>query len=201
MGPQSPQRGRVSRSTIANRLYRLRRFSKWSVRRGEEIGMFWFVVRFIHVVAGVGWLGEVVTVNFVLLPALFKARPADRAPLLNNVFPFVFRLATVLGAIAGASGLALLLWTTQLQPEHLLLSPSGRFVLIGGTLGALLYAFHVFQESGTEQSLANTLAIATDADDPQARARFLSHLALFPRIGLLLLLVIVLLMVAAAHLP
>jgi amino acid transporter len=201
MGPQSPQRGRVSRSTIANRLYRLWRFSKWSARRGEEIDVFWFVVRFIHVVAGVGWLGEVVTVNFVLLPVLFKARPADRAALLNNVFPSVFRLATVLGAIAGASGLALVLWTTQLQPGHLLLSPSGRFVLVGGTLGALLYAFHVFQESGAEQSLANTLAVATDADDPQARARLLSHLALFPRIGLLLLLVIVLLMVAAAHLP
>ncbi len=32
-----------------------------------------FLLRLVHVVAGVGWAGEVLTVNFVLLPALSKA--------------------------------------------------------------------------------------------------------------------------------
>ncbi len=69
-----------------------------------------FVLRLVHVVAGVGWAGEVLTVNFVLLPALFKARADERVTLVQSVFPHVFRLATVLGGIAIVSGLGLLAW-------------------------------------------------------------------------------------------
>jgi uncharacterized membrane protein len=59
-----------------------------------------FVLRLVHVVAGVGWAGEVLTVNFVLLPALFKARADERVTLLQTVFPYAFRLATLLAGIA-----------------------------------------------------------------------------------------------------
>ena len=54
-----------------------------------------YIVRLVHIVSGVGWLGEVITINFVLLPALFHARSDDRLVLLHNVFPYLFRLATV----------------------------------------------------------------------------------------------------------
>lgn len=161
----------------------------------------WFVVRAVHVLAGVGWLGEVLTINFVLLPALFKARADERATLLTTVFPYVFRLATVLGGLAGVSGLALLLATTQFHPALLLGSRSGRLILIGGVLGALLYAFHLFQESGAERSLAGALVFTTDQDNPHAVESLLRHLALFPRVGLLLLLIVAGLMLAAVHLP
>jgi uncharacterized membrane protein len=69
----------------------------------------WFLVRLVHNVAGVGWLGEVLTVNFVLLPVLSTARSDECARLVQIVFPYVFHLATALGGIAMVSGLALLL--------------------------------------------------------------------------------------------
>ena len=52
-----------------------------------------FLLRLVHVVAGVGWAGELLTVNFVLLPALLKARADERVTLLQTVFLYVFRLA------------------------------------------------------------------------------------------------------------
>jgi uncharacterized membrane protein len=160
-----------------------------------------FALRLVHVVAGVGWAGEVLTLNFVLLPALFKARANDRAMLLQTVFPYVFRLATVLGGIAIISGLGLLAWYTQLDLTRLVTSTWGWRVLVGGSLGGGLYAFHVLQESGMEHSLAAHLVFLTDTDDPRVAEPLLRHLALFPRIGIVVLLLVIGLMSAAARLP
>ncbi len=157
------------------------------------------VARILHVIAGVSWLGEVVTINFVLLPALFKARGDDRLVLLSTVFPYVFRLATALGGIAVASGLALFLWYTRLDPLAALRSHWGWYILIGGTLGALLFAFHLFQESGAERSVAAHLAFVLDSDDTGQVQALLKHLALFPRLGMLVLIAVIILMISAAH--
>lgn len=51
-------------------------------------------MRLAHVIAGVRWLREVVTINFVLVPALLSAKTEERQMLLSTVFPRVFRLAT-----------------------------------------------------------------------------------------------------------
>ncbi|MGH2460758.1 MAG: hypothetical protein ACRDIY_18030 [Chloroflexota bacterium] len=158
-----------------------------------------FVVRLAHVIAGVSWLGEVITINFVLLPALFGARDDDRQVLLSTVFPHVFRLATVLGGTAVASGFVLLLWFTSFHPLAALHSHWGWYIVVGGTIGAAVYAFHLFQESGAERSIAARLTFVVDADDPRETRRMLKHLARFPRVGMAVLVVVVALMVCAAH--
>lgn len=160
---------------------------------------FLYIVRLVHVVSGVGWLGEVITINFVLLPALFRAKTDDRLVLLNTVFPYIFRLATVLGGAALLSGLIMVLWYTQLHLLHLADSSWGRLIAAGGILGGLLYFFHVFQEAGAEQSLAAELAFTLESDDPRALRRLMNHLAIFPRGGMALLVIIIALMGAAAH--
>lgn len=158
-----------------------------------------YLARLIHLISGVGWLGEVITINFVLLPALFRARSDDRIVLLNTVFPLIFRLATVLGGAALLTGLIMVLWYTQLHVLSILASAWGRYILIGGGLGAVLYFFHVFQEAGAERSLAAELAFTLDSDDPKAVERLMRHLAIFPRGGMALLVIIIALMSAAAH--
>ncbi len=158
-----------------------------------------FAVRLAHVVAGVSWLGEVVTINFVLLPALFHAVGDDRLVLLSTVFPRLFRLATVLGGTTVASGLVLFLWYTNLNPLASLRGQWAWLILGGGTVGAALYAFHLFQESGAERSVAAHLAFVVDADDPREAQRLLTHLAFFPRLGMVVLVAVVALMVGAAH--
>jgi len=157
-----------------------------------------FVVRLVHVVAGLAWLGEVATVNFVLLPALSRATPGQRVTLLELVFPLVFRLATVLAGTAVAAGLVLALAITDGDLLSLFDSARGLRIVIGGTLGAGLFAFHLFQESGMEGSLATRLAATRD--DPEAADLILRRLRIVPRVGLALLLVIVVLMSAAARL-
>ncbi len=51
------------------------------------MGEIMYLLRLVHIVAGLGWLGEVITINFVLLPALFKASQEDRLILMHLVFP------------------------------------------------------------------------------------------------------------------
>jgi len=157
------------------------------------------IVRTIHLLAGVSWLGEVITINAVLLPVLFAAKREERLILLSAVFPRVFRLATVLGGLAVGTGLVLFLWSTRLQPLAAVRSRWGELILAGGVLGAALFAFHLFQESGAEQSIAAHLAFALDSDDPRETRRLLRRLAFFPRAGMLVLIAVIGMMTAAAH--
>ena len=118
--------------------------------------------------------------------------------LLELVFPLVFRLATVLAGTAVAAGLVLALAITDGDLLSLFDSARGLRIVIGGTLGAGLFAFHLFQESGMEGSLATRLAATRD--DPEAADLILRRLRIVPRVGLALLLVIVVPMSAAARL-
>ncbi|MCC6617947.1 MAG: hypothetical protein IT341_02780 [Chloroflexi bacterium] len=158
-----------------------------------------FVTRFVHVVSGVGWLGEVVTVNFVLLPALASADAELRARILTAVFPFVFRLATVLGGIAVVSG-AIVFWIMSGGDlARLVDSTWGQRILLGGVFGGPLFAFHLLQESRWEGGLGKRLVAAEH--DPAASDRILRHLNVIPRIGLAILVACVFFMSAATRLP
>ncbi len=157
-----------------------------------------FGVRFVHIVTGLGWLGEVLTVNFVLLPALVHVEPAVRGKILTAVFPLVFRLATILAGTAIVSG-AIVFWIMSGGDLTKLVDTTwGQRILIGGLLGGPLFLFHLFQESRMEGSLARRLAAIED--DPVASDRILRHLRVIPRIGLAILVASVLFMSAAARL-
>lgn len=157
-----------------------------------------YVLRLIHVLAGVGWFGEVVTVNVVLLPVLERASSEDRDRLLALVFPRVFRLATVLGGVAVGSGLILAGWYTRGHVAHVLGDAWGQRVLAGAALGGALYAFHLFQEGHLEHAFEARLRAAARAPGAE---RLLQRLIWIPRIGGGVLLLVIGLMVAAAHLP
>ncbi|MBN9493797.1 hypothetical protein J0H33_10695 [bacterium] len=162
---------------------------------------FMFAVRLVHVIAGVSWLGEVITINFVLLPALFRATADDRNVLLVTVFPYIFRLATALGGLAIVSGAGLVLWNTRLDLSLLVSTSWGWRILVGGIIGLVIFVFHLVEESGAERSLAAELVFLRDNGDEEAAKRLLNHLAIFPRVGMLILMVVVGLMVAAVWLP
>lgn len=158
-----------------------------------------FIVRLVHIISGVGWVGEVLTVNFVLLPALLSLEPASRGFLLQTVFPFVFRLATYLGGLAVISGATMFLLMTGGDFASALEAEWGRRILVGGILGAGLLIFHLVQESVWEGSLASRLIAS--ADDPAQSDALLRRLRIAPRVGLAIILVTVILMSAAARLP
>lgn len=157
-----------------------------------------FGVRFVHVVSGLGWLGEVLTVNFVLLPALMRVAPAMRGTILVTVFPLVFRLATILAGTAIVSGAVVYWIMSDGDLTKLVDTTWGQRILVGGLLAGPLFLFHLLQESRMEGSLARRLALIED--DPVASDRVLRHLRVIPRVGLAILVASVLFMSAAARL-
>lgn len=149
----------------------------------------------LHFLSGTAWLGEVLTINFVLLPAL-RDLPADRKPeFIRNIFPRIFKLASILALTAVFSGAVLV--TLSASWDKVLLRPFNRWgaaILAGGILGLLLTAFHIVVESKL-QPLVRRLSNEGDSKDLKRILRFFN---LVPRTGLGVILVITLLMIAAA---
>lgn len=153
------------------------------------------VVRWVHIVSGVAWLGEVLTVNLVLIPALMNLNKDARGAFIREVFPRVFRLASVLSATAIISGAVMnYLMTGWNDPGALLGSRWGISILIGGSLGLLLTLFHFFVETRLE-GVAGT---ADDLSETEVE-KIVSVLTMVPRVGLLIVALVVLLMMYAAR--
>lgn len=169
------------------------------LRGGRALTDILFAVRLVHVLSGVGWFGEVVTVNLVLIPALARVDGALRERMLTVVFPRVFILATVLAGIAVASGATVFLLMSGGNLGLLVGSTWGNRILVGGLAGGLLFLFHLVQESRWEGSLASRLIAAQD--DPAETRELLRRLRVIPWIGLVMLLVTIALMSAASRLP
>lgn len=158
------------------------------------------IVRYIHIVAGVSWLGEVMVINFVLVPAIGDAEGESRVALIENVFPRLFKLATALGGLAVVTGAFLISWYTKFHLSVLTSSHWGWFVSIGGLMTLVLYLFHLFQEENVEHTLMSSLVEATKKRNKPATEALLRKLKILPRAGMVVLLIAILLMVAAAHL-
>lgn len=149
--------------------------------------------RWIHILGGAAWFGEVATVAFVLVPALRRAEPAKRAWLLQNVFPTVFRLASVLVGMAwvGGVGLYLSMHGWRIDWAGLVGTRWGRSILVGGVLGFLLGLFHYTLEERLEGAAIHATG---EADE-----RVLRYLTIIPRVGLGIIVVIIVSMMYAAR--
>jgi uncharacterized membrane protein len=108
---------------------------------------FLIPLRWVHVIAGSTWFGEVVVINFILIPVLGTLGVEERRRFLTTVFPRIFRMASVLSATAVISGLALLTLVTKGDFSLLFTGRWGLAILLGGTLGTLLTVFHFFMEN------------------------------------------------------
>lgn len=153
------------------------------------------VVRWVHVISGISWVGEVITINFVLVPVVIKLSKEERGVFVRNVFPRIFRLASVLAGTAVVSGAIMnYLLTGWKNLDVVLSSRWGLSIAIGGALGLLLALFHFFVEFRLEP------AAESEEDLPDSEIeKMLSTLKMIPRIGLVVLIIVVLLMMIAAR--
>jgi uncharacterized membrane protein len=150
------------------------------------------IVRWVHIISGVAWLGEVLAINFVLLPALLNMEKKDRGAFIRQIFPRVFRLASVLSLLAIFSGTTMSYLITGWKNLGPLLSTRwGIGILIGGGLGLGLTLFHFLAESRLEP-------VAAKADEADVE-KIISVLKVVPRVGLVVIVAIVLLMMYAAR--
>ncbi|MCW5887514.1 MAG: hypothetical protein KIT07_05270 [Anaerolineales bacterium] len=152
--------------------------------------------RWAHVLAGAAWLGEVIVIVFVLVPAALKMELAARLEFIGRVFPRIFQLASVLAFITLAAGATL---NYQLTGWHNLgayfSSPRGVFIALGGGLGLLLALFHFFVEHRIEPGVKGMAAEVT----PREAERIVKVLRILPRVGLSVMLVIFVSMMIGAR--
>ncbi len=137
-------------------------------------------IRWIHVFAASAWFGEVIVINFILVPVLSHFEGEARKRFLGTVFPRVFRLASVLSATTVITG-GYLLW--RYTGGNLAVLPETRWgtcLMIGGIMGLLLTLFHFF----VEDKLARRVGIGRPdtaqaiVEDVHVKLKFL------PRVGL-----------------
>ncbi len=145
---------------------------------------FLIPIRWIHVIAGSLWVGEVAVINFILIPVLGKLDVDQRRNFLTTVFPRVFRMASVLSATAVITGLSLVTIITKGDFGMLLVGRWGHAIAFGGTLGTLLTLFHFFMEN----RLAKKIGIGCEYIPSDAQLADVHHkLKIIPRGGMLVI--------------
>ena len=174
----------------------------WLIAAGADgLALTAYLMRLVHVLAAMVWIGLIVFVNFVQLVALGSADEAQRAFLHKAIVPKVawwFRHAST---VAVLTGILLLLLSGYLLPALIygtgVFMPAARVLLLwGGVILAL--AMWMFVHMYIWPNMQVVLGMRAGDDLAKAAAR--GRVILFARLNLLLSLPVVLAMVAAAHL-
>lgn len=155
---------------------------------------FYIIIRTIHQLAAALWLGEVLVLNFILLPVLSKYEGDLRRRVITSIFPRVFKLASILSATVVITGLYMVFYLTNGNLQILLNGRWGLSILIGGSLGIMLTIFHFF----LEDKLAKKIMLGKQGDHEKLAEVHLK-MKVVPRIGLTILMLIFLLMINAVH--
>jgi uncharacterized membrane protein len=174
----------------------------WLIAAGTDThGLISFLIRLVHVLAAMVWIGLVLFVNFIQLVVLQSADESSRAFLHKAVVPAVawwFRHASTTAVVSGA---LLLVLGGYLLPSIAYGSgvyvPTARAVLMWiGVIGAL--AMWMFVHMYIWPNMQVVLGMRAGDDAAKAAAR--ERVVLFARLNLILSLPVVFAMVAAAHL-
>lgn len=174
----------------------------WIAFAGVDIFAFLvFLVRLLHVLAAMIWIGMVVFVNFVQLLVLRDADEPTRGFLHKAMVPRVawwFRHASTVAVLSGA---LLLLLAGYLLPSLVygtsVYVPAERAVLLWvGVIGALaMWMFvHMFIWPNMQ------VVLGMRPGDAEAKAQARARVVMFARLNLVLSVPVTLAMVAAAHL-
>jgi len=155
-------------------------------------------VRWIHVMASTAWFGEVVVINFVLVPVLSHFEGDARKRFLGTVFPRVFRLASVLSATAVVTG-GILFWRVSngFDLGFMTQSRYGISLLIAATMATLLTLFHFF----VEDRLARRVGIGNPDTSQEIVEDVHVKLKFLPRAGLGVITTIFFLMMFSLRAP
>ena len=167
----------------------------------DSVEVFSFLVRLLHVLAAMVWVGLIVFVNFVQLVALQGADDQVRGFFAKSVIPQVAAWYRHASTLAVATGAILLVTSGYLLPSLAYATevgtPPARAVLLwAGVLGGLaMWMFvHMYIWPNVQ------VMIGLRVGDAEAKARARDKVVLFARLNLILAVPVTLAMVAAAHL-
>lgn len=172
-----------------------------AISGADTLGFVSFVLRAVHVLAAIVWVGMIWFVNFVQHPAVVGADDAGRGTLMRLVVPnvaWIFRHASHLVILSGAllllpTGYLLSAWVYG-APVYLSLAKTGSMVV--AAVGAIV--MWALVHHAIWPSLQVVLGERPGNAEAKAAAR--AKVALYARANLLLAIPVTVLMVAAAHL-
>jgi uncharacterized membrane protein len=167
----------------------------------DRFGLLAFLLRLIHVLAAMIWVGLVVFVNFVQLVALKAGDEVTRGVIHTAIVPRVawwFRHASTVTVLSGA---VLLVFAGYLLPAliygtSVFIPAAKAIVLWTAVLGAL--AMWMFVHMYIWPNMQVVLGLRPGAADAKSAAR--ARVILFARLNLIIALPVALGMIAAAHL-
>jgi uncharacterized membrane protein len=172
-----------------------------AVERGDALGLASFLLRAVHVLGAMVWIGLVWFVNLIQHEALGEADATERAAIVRLVVPRVahsFRHASHLTVATGALLLATTgyVLTGPVFAAEVHLPASRELMLWLGALGGI--AMWVIVHVLIWKHLKVVLGI--DPGDAEARATARATAGFWARVNLMLAIPVTLSMVAAAHL-
>jgi len=164
-------------------------------------GLISVVLRFVHVVSAMGWVGLIVFVNFIQLRALQEADDASRRAISKWIVPHVAMVLRHTSHLTVLSGVLLLVATGYLFSGLVFSSavympePRGFMLALGALGGVLMWmSMNFVIWPSLKVVLGDTVA------DTQAQARARQTVKQYARLNLILALPVTFIMVAAAHL-
>jgi uncharacterized membrane protein len=174
----------------------------WILAVGVDgLGLFSFLIRLLHVLGAMVWVGLIFFVNFVQLVALQSTDEQGRDFLHKAIVPNVawwFRHASTLTIVSGA---ILLVTTGYMFPmlfygTSVYVPPSRAWLLGSGVVGALV--MWMFVHMYIWPNMQVVLGLRSGDDDAKQKAR--ARVVTFARLNLVLAVPVTLAMAAAAHL-
>lgn len=172
-----------------------------SLAGSDPIGVIAAVLRWLHVLVGIVWVGMIWFVNFIQLPALAAASDTDRGALMRLVVPKVAATFRHAAHATLATGLALLVTSgylidTLLYASAVHVSGARGLMLWAGVAGGLV--MWAIVQFGLRPRIALLTGLRDGNADAKAKAR--DEVRVLARINLVLAIPVTFAMVGAAHL-
>ena len=136
-----------------------------------------FLLRWIHFLAGITWIGLLYYFNFVQTPFFAETEPPVRSGAIQKLVPralWWFRWAAVVTWITGAYYLAFGFGSVKVLHDAFMLQPSFRIIGVGAWLGTIML-FNVWVLIWPNQK--KILGIVPATDEQKAKARKVALLA------------------------
>jgi uncharacterized membrane protein len=164
-------------------------------------GLLSVLLRFVHVLSAMAWVGLIFFVNFIQLSALQEADEPSRSAISKWIVPRVATIFVHASHLVVLSGVLLLISTGYLLGDWVFSSavslppPRTLMLAVGALGGILMWAFVNF---AIRPSLKVALSLTGGNGDAKARARGI--VKRYARLNLILALPVTFIMVAATHL-
>lgn len=148
--------------------------------------------------AGFAWWGEVFYINFILTPMLPKLELQVKERVMLEIYPRMFRMATILSSLTIAFGILTALFLAKFNVDLFTTSTWGLLISIGGSLGLFMFLLHMTVER-VELKVLKYVEPGNKQELPQELMLLEKRVMWLPRIGFVILTSIIVVMVYATQ--